>query len=96
MLLIAFDVDVFSDDWSHESLLVANGNRLLRLIPDAVGVLRDEQILWKRDFNATALAYDSRRDVVYLAGIASHVSKSRDLVTRGSISRLHLNNFNHP
>jgi hypothetical protein len=74
------------DNWEHESLLVADGNQLLRLVPDAIGTRSEETVLRSREYNITSLAYDSAQTMIYFGGLPL---RSRGF-SEGFISRLSL------
>jgi len=52
---------------SEPSLLAANGNRLLRILPDSVGAASDVLLQTAPQHNVTALAFDSSSQTIFFA-----------------------------
>lgn len=55
-----------SEDWSVSSLLVANDNHILRLVPDAVGT-KSYELLSSYDETVTSLAVINMERTVFFA-----------------------------
>lgn len=74
-----------ADSWRHPSLLVANKERILRIIPDAVGT-RPYEIFKSFDANVSAIAVDNDEQMIFVATSSGFGSKATGQILRISLN----------